>query len=289
MDDLATRGLLALGRRPSGAVETLAGASGSGVFRLDAGTGTYVLKVTEGAREDARRELSFYQELADRVPVRTPRFVEGVRADDLTVLLVTAAEPGPPASAWGLARWLDVASQLGSLHRTLDRSGLDAHPWLHAERPETGVAPAERVSLWSQSSLAPVALPLLAELERLRTALQRLPVCLVHGDCHAENLLRDADDNLVWADWAEVAVGRGPEELAILWQRAEFDGATVPRGLMVDAYARARDVEVDDAFRDAVTAAELLMVLLGWPAFLIEKPSRGRDALFRRFDLLANS
>jgi aminoglycoside phosphotransferase (APT) family kinase protein len=110
----------------------------------------------------------------------------------------------------------------------------------------------------------------------------------VHGDCHAENLLRDADGTVVWADWAEVGVGRGPEELAILWQRAEFNGATVPREAMVAIYARARGLEVDDVLGDAVRAAELLMVLLGWPEFLIEKPSRGRDALFAHFELVAN-
>jgi Ser/Thr protein kinase RdoA (MazF antagonist) len=288
MDDLARRGLLALGRR-SGVVERLAGGSGSGVFRLGTDTGTHVLKVTDGARADARRELSFYQELADHVPVRTPDLVDGVQIDDLTVLLLTVAQPGPPARTWDLARWLDVARELGSLHRTLDGSGIDARPWLHAERPESGVAPAERRTLWSKSSLAAVVLPLLADLDRLRTPLQRLPACLVHGDCHAENLLRDAEGHLVWVDWAEVGVGRGPEELAILWQRAEFDGARVPRGQMVDVYAQARGIAVDDPLREAVAAAELLMVLLGWPAFLIERPSQGRDALFRRVVQLAGS
>ncbi len=258
------------------------------MFRLGDGADAYVLKVTAGARADARRELSFYQELADAVPVRTPRFVEGLGTDELTVLMVTAAEPGSPAREWDLARWLDIAGQLGSLHRTLDRAGLEAHHWLQAERPETDVAPAERVSLWSRSSLAPVVLPLLADLGRLHASLQRLPACLVHGDCHAQNLLRDADDNVVWADWAEVGVGRGPEELAILWQRAEFDGATVPREAMVDAYALARGLEVDELLWDAIRSAELLMVLLGWPGFLIEQPSHGRDALFGHFELLAN-
>ena len=259
------------------------------MFRLGAGADAYVLKVTAGARPDARRELSFYRELADTVPVRTPRFVEGLRTDDLTVLMVTAAEPGSPARDWDLARWLDVAGQLGSLHRMLDRAGLEAHPWLHPERPETDVAVAERVSLWSRSSLATVALPLLADLERLHASLQRLPACLVHGDCHAANLLRDTGDNVVWADWAEVGVGRGPEELAILWQRAEFDDATVPREAMVDAYARARGIDVDDVLWDAIRSAELLMVLLGWPDFLIEQPSHGRDALFGHFERLANA
>ena len=289
MVDLATRGLLALGRRPTDSVERLAGDSGSAVFRLSAGADALVLKVTAGARADARRELSFYRELADAVPVRTPRFVEGLRTDDLTVLMVTAAEPGSPARDWDKARWLDVAGQLGSLHRTLDGAGLQAHPWLHAERPNAGVAPAERVSLWSRSSLAPVALPLLADLERLRASLHRLPACLVHGDCHAANLLRDTDDNVIWADWAEVGVGRGPEELAILWQRAEFDGATVPREAMVDAYALARRIDVDAVLRDAIRSAELLMVLLGWPDFLIERPSRGRDGLFGLVERLSNA
>jgi Ser/Thr protein kinase RdoA (MazF antagonist) len=287
VDALAARGLLTLGRSPTGPVERLAGASGSGVFRLVDGGDAYVLKVTEGARADAVRELTFYQVLADRVPVRTPRFVDGLRTDDLTILLVTAAEPVRPARTWDLARWLEVASQLGSLHRALDRGGLAAHPWLRAERPETAGSTDERLSLWRRSRLASVALPLLADLERLRIAVHRLPVCLVHGDCHAENLLVDSEGHLVWADWAEVGVGRGPEELAILWQRAEFDGAAVPREPMVTTYAQARGIDVDDAFREALTAAELLMILLGWPAFLLERPSGGRDALFRRFERLA--
>jgi Ser/Thr protein kinase RdoA (MazF antagonist) len=287
MDDLATRGLLALSRPPTGAVERLAGASGSGVYRLGAGAGSHVLKVTEGGREDARRELTFYRELADTVPVRTPRFVDGRSTDDLTVLLLTASRPGPAADTWDLAHWLEVAGQLGSLHKALDRTGLDARPWLHPEQPETGVASADRLALWTRSPLAPIALPLLADLERLRAALYQLPACLVHGDCHAHNLLRDVDGQLVWADWAQVGVGRGPEEFAILWQRAEFDGASVPREPMVAAYAATRGIDVDDRFRDALTAAELLMILLGWPAFLLERPSHGRDVLFGRFEQLA--
>jgi Ser/Thr protein kinase RdoA (MazF antagonist) len=289
MDDLATRGLLALGRHFCGATERLSGASGSGVYRLGAGADAQVLKVTEGSREDARRELQFYRELADIVPVRTPHFVAGATTHDLTVLLITAVEPAQAAATWDRGRWLEVAGQLGSLHGSLERAGLDALPWLRPEQPEGSVAPAERVSLWARSPLAPIALPLLADLDRLRTALHELPVCLVHGDCHAENLLSDGGGHLVWADWAEVGVGRGPEELAILWQRAEFDGATVPREPMVSAYASARGVGVDHAFRSALTAAELLMMLLSWPAFLLEKPSHGREALFRRFEQLAQS
>jgi hypothetical protein len=31
------------------------------------------------------------------------------------------------------------------------------------------------------------------------------------------------------------------------------------------------------------------MILLGWPAFLLQMPSQGRDVLFRRFEQLANA
>jgi aminoglycoside phosphotransferase (APT) family kinase protein len=55
-----------------------------------------------------------------------------------------------------------------------------------------------------------------------------LPACLIHGDLHAGNLLRDAEGASVWADWQEVGIGQGPEDLALLWQRAEFDGADRP-------------------------------------------------------------
>lgn len=50
---------------------------------------------------------------------------------------------------------------------------------------------------------------------------------LCHGDCHLDNLLRDPDGRLIWADWQEARKGYGPSDLAFCLQRAEATGAAI--------------------------------------------------------------
>ena len=88
--------------------------------------------------------------------------------------------------------------------------------------------PAARAALWAELPAKRTAIPLLEELPSLDRAVEIPPLCLIHGDCHAENFLVADDGALVWVDWQAVGAGNGPEDLALLWQRAEFNGAEVP-------------------------------------------------------------
>jgi aminoglycoside phosphotransferase (APT) family kinase protein len=172
-----------------------------------------------------------------------------------------------------------VARQLGRLHRTLDVAELEGRAWLGRD-PQGGPVPEERRKMWRSTPCAQIALSLLADLDCLALAAVAPAPCLVHGDCHAQNLLLDEDGELVWADWQAVGHGHGPEDLALLWQRAQFNGATPPRAATLTAYAEGRDIRLDETFQRAVTAAELCLLLVGWPGFLLQEPSPGRDSLF---------
>jgi hypothetical protein len=252
-----------LGRDPRSlrSVRPLAGsASGARVALLRLGDDEVVLKTT------TRREAAFYR-TACRLPVRIPRLVAAAGL----CLLLEAAAPGPAAVDWPVGRWHEVARQLGALHRTA--VAFHGVSWLKRPGPARRPDAAAR-SCWPAADLA--------LLDRIGDLDAGLPACLVHGDLHAGNLVRAADGGLVWADWQEVGVGRGPEDLALLWQRAEFDGADPPRTAMLATYAAARGIPYDDVLTRATAAAELRLLLLDWPIFLAGAAPERRAVMVRR-------
>jgi aminoglycoside phosphotransferase (APT) family kinase protein len=91
---------------------------------------------------------------------------------------------------------------------------------------------------------------------------------LIHGDCHVGNLLCD-NHTMAWIDWLDMCAGTGAEDLALLWQRAEFDGGHPPRAAMLDVYRHHRD-DVDTAvFGRALAVEEIRLLAVDWPAFLV--------------------
>ena len=254
-----------LGRDPASlrsSVPLSGSASGSHVALLhfEGNDEKLVLKTT------TPREVALYKAAA-RLPVRTPRLVA---ADD-TCLLLEALEPLPRAAEWSKAQWHEIARQLGTLHAApFD----DAAPWL---RHPTSRRPDQA----AQAFWTPMELELLDRVD------EKLPTCLVHGDLHAGNLLRAPDGELVWTDWQEVGLGQGPEDLALLWQRAESDGADPPREAMLATYAAARGIPHDDTLVQATVAAEIRLLLLDWPVFLQHADPDRRALMRRRLHLLA--
>ncbi|GIF48156.1 phosphotransferase family enzyme [Asanoa ferruginea] len=254
-----------LGRDPGSLRESvpLAGsASGSHValLRFDDGE-RLVLKTT------TPREVALYRSAA-RLPVRIPRLVA---ADD-TCLLLEALEPLPRAADWPPAQWHEIARQLGTLHATPPED----QPWLR--RPTSRRPDQTARAFWTPTEL---------ELHDRAGENAKLPTCLVHGDLHAGNLLRAPDGELVWTDWQEVGLGQGPEDLALLWQRAEFDGADPPREAMLAGYAAARGIPHDDTLVRATVTAEIRLLLLDWPVFLQHADPDRRALMRRRLHLLA--
>lgn len=279
--------LRAMGRDPHVDAQRLAGsASGSGVYRVRAGAAEAVLKVTmaDGWREAARRELRCYRELTARLPVAMPRILDWADSDEVTAILLSAHQPAAPAPDWTYSEWLEVAEQLGALHKTEERTNTPHAHWLFDVLSHPRVAAAS--AYWRGTDAASLADTLLGAPAEFADVLARSPRCFTHGDCHVGNLLRGDDGSLVWADWQAVSIGPGEADLAFLWARAEIDAGEPPREAMLRRYAATRGVDVDVA-RRAVLAAELAIVLFAWPEYAGLNSQRARDRITRRMLRLA--
>ena len=220
------------------------GISGSRTFRLDLADYQAVLKVTLAASEPfilqrVQRELAFYRTLAAQVPMRVPEVLASCANEAFACCLLLATyDAVSPPHLWKEADFLEVAELVADLHaRFWDQATeLSALPWLPV--------PPEQISAVKIQQAAEAWLALTDNVrfgrllgpprqQRLRDLLSRipefgalllsLPLTLCHGDCHIGNLLRDSHGHLVWADWQEVRLGRGPEDLSFLQQRARAD------------------------------------------------------------------
>ncbi len=260
------RALAAVGVDTGVAPVPLAGSmSQSGVYRVRFDGHDAVLKVTaaDDHRRIARRELTFYQTLANDVPVRTPTLLGHRDNGEFTAILLSAHTPSAPARDWQRAEFLEVTRQLAALHSMPLPVG---QPWTHISwvvsvLDEPAVSMAR--DFWSGTDAAGVVDSVLTA--PLRPALADIPDSFVHGDCHVDNLLCDGGD-LVWTDWQVTGIGPPAADLAFLLSRAHSDSADPPRAEMIELYARSRGLDVR-RFGRAVLAAELGIVLFGWPEY----------------------
>lgn len=110
---------------------------------------------------------------------------------------------------------------------------------------------------------------------------------LIHGDCHLGNLVR-TECGISWIDWQQVGLGAGPEDLALLVQRAEADGGDPPRALMLERYRAARGLAVDVDLAGALAAAELRLLVVDWPTHVHDLPADRRRLLARRLAQLVS-
>src|SRR5262249_53164395 len=150
-------------------------------------------------------------------------------------------------------------------------------------------------ALWDRSDVQPL-LPAARErwIHRLVDGLGAFdahiaspPLTLCHGDCNPGNVLRDVDGDLVWADWQEVRLACGPEDLSFLLQQATIFGGTVPYQAALARYQEAlaaatgRDIPLPILQR-LVAATELRSRALHWPAYLTASPPDDVAAMLRR-------
>lgn len=257
-------------------------ASGAGVYRVQVDGYDAVLKVTGagGRQRNARRELTFYRTLADRVPVTTPTLLRYADSDDFTALLLSAHTPARPAREWDRSAWLEVARQMAVLHSIplpAEDPWADT-PWLRQALDQPPVSIAE--DFWSGTDAADSIGPVLNASGALAEAVRATPDTFLHGDCHVDNLLRDGSQ-IVWADWQAAGAGSPASELAFLWSRAHADGADLPYDAMLREYVEHR--EVDPALlRRSLVAAEIGILLFGWPEYAAYRTQNERQRITHR-------
>lgn len=287
------------------------GLSGSSILYLDLADQATVLKtIPSGADRQliqrACREALFYRDLATRVPVIVPR-VLGLDLDDVEgpALLLVAYSPSPEPNDWAERDYVQVARQLGQLHGAFwNKTTTSPLPdWLHVKPGVTVTQCRDAVALWDRlgqrDDLHQVLKPYQRVLENLLTSipaldpqLSTMPPTLCHGDCHTGNLLQGPAGEWIWADWQEVRLGPGVDDLAFLWQRA-FAASSVrpPFDAIVQAYSAglhaAGGVAVSREQLDReLDWAELRSWAVDWPGYL-SAVSRDRiGCVLRRIEML---
>jgi aminoglycoside phosphotransferase (APT) family kinase protein len=252
------------------------------------------LKVIEAesagyVRARGYREICFYDELAARLPLHTPRVLARlIEESGYCALLIAAYEPMKPATELQIDDFTDIAIQLAKFHAVYwDRTAQLANlSWL-AKPPTRNLTNETRHAreAWLALAQRPQFREILTEsmlhaieaaLVDVRTKPEIGPdtaMTLCHGDCHLDNLLRDQEGHLIWADWQEVGIGYGPSDLTFLMQRAEANGAVIAHDIVVAAYCQALEsAGVDGVNERAITSAmnesERRTRLLYWPNYM---------------------
>lgn len=314
-EELVAAWLLAVGHDPAQLqrCELLhGGVSGSFVYRLEGFPQPLVLKITLAStppfvRGRAQREVAFYQSLAANLPLTVPQLHgASVAPDGGIALLLAALAPPLPPGAWNHADYTEVARQLARLHAAYwnATAQLAAFPWLRqpraVESQTVEAAHCAWLTLQQQPSFAelfPTSRQRLLNdlLQRIAHApanAASLPLTMCHGDCHMDNLLRDAGNGIVWADWQEVGVGYGVDDLSFFAQRASSAGATVPLEEMLATYhdelAVRTGQSVDEhKLRARVAEHELFTRLVHWPHYLTHAEPAKLEAQLERIEQLA--
>ncbi|SDG03424.1 Phosphotransferase enzyme family protein [Blastococcus aurantiacus] len=239
----------------------------------DAGPASLVAKLPaadEGSRATAKafrsyeKEVRFYQELADRLPVRTPHLHYAdldVETASFVLLLedLAPAEPGDQLRGCGTDVAAAAVAELVNLHAPLwGDPFLTELEWLHGDPEGRGALLGEVLPmLWAgfQERYATSLLPHVKQAGDLyfdamafgRPARGRAPdrvATVTHTDYRLDNLLIAPDGVVTVVDWQTCGTGVGPSDVAY------FLGA----GLAPEVRRAAED-ELVRSYHDGLLAA----------------------------------
>lgn len=204
----------------------------------DAGPASLVAKLPaadEGSRATAKafrsyeKEVRFYQELADRLPVRTPRLHYAdldVATASFVLLLedLAPAEPGDQLRGCATDVAAAAVAELVELHAPLwGDPSLAELEWLHGDPEGRGALLGEVLPLlWAgfQERYADSLLPHVKEagdlyFSRLAGGGTKDRVTtVVHTDYRLDNLLIAPDGVVTVVDWQTCGTGVGPSDVA---------------------------------------------------------------------------
>jgi len=268
--------------------ESTRGMSGSRVhFARQEDGRECVLKVTSLRRDDdaraGRRELDFYRDLAERMPLRTPALLDYLEDDEAIALVLSAHGEIEPATPWDRRSWLSLAVDLARLHGTEvpdpDRWRGDRSPFHALIEPDMPVVDG----FWRED--LPSSFDAIIESrELLEQEILRAGASFVHGDCHTDNILRE-HGALVWIDWQSTGIGNPALELAFLAARATPSGARIPPEMLAK-YCSESNKDRELMLR-SIMAAELSIFIFEWPPYASFDSPAGTRLVRRRTRYLA--
>jgi Ser/Thr protein kinase RdoA (MazF antagonist) len=298
-----------------------AGVSGSYTYHIKTTEDDFALKAVlpdcaSYVMQRARREALFYRHLAHKITLRVPHVLDTYLVDETAgapiYVLMAPYRPSKPPREWREGEYIDAAEQLGRFHaifwsRTRELRDL---PWLKRDRRVLGpgferviqqahqywhdLRQSERGGTVLSTSRYSMLLEIMQHVQNAAEFIRSFPLTLCHGDCHMGNVLRDRDGEMVWADWQEVGLGRGPSDLSFFLERAYFAGAQVPHEQVIQAYIEALETNTGQRvpefrIRRVMAGVELLSWLLAWPPYLGMGSDEQLTQVLERIDFLADS
>jgi hypothetical protein len=207
-----------------------------------------------------RREVNFYLNLVDQLPMRTPKLVAAHPDGEWLALDLLAG--GREPEHWNSVDYILAADKLVEMHDRFWGLGEDLKifPWLarpldadfdiYVRAAKSGIerlidAPA--VSVFRKDfDLVPLLKRLVRSADQIASALRKTPNTLIHGDYWPGNLYMTADNALVAYDWQQAGIGPGILDLFTFVQLSLwwFDSTPVSPAEIVEHY-RSRLAQVN--------------------------------------------
>jgi hypothetical protein len=242
-----------------------------------------------------RREVSFYRNLADQVPMQTPRLMAS--HPDGEWLALSLLSGGREPERWTAEDYLLATDKLVELHDRFWNLGEDlkVFPWLtrpleadldfYHKAAETGIqrlinAPAILDVFRQDIELILTLKRLVRNGNRVAMALRKAPDTLIHGDYWPGNLYINSDGSLVAYDWQQAGIGPGILDLFTFVQLSLwwFDSMPVTPGTIIQRY-RSRLAQLngqtwkDEEWNNLWDYALLWTFLAGWIDVLATTPA----------------
>ncbi len=182
------------------------------------------------------REVSFYRNLAEQLPVQTPRLLAAHPNGDWLALNLLPGGRNP--DKWTADDYLLATDQLIALHDRFWGLGDDlvAYAWLarpldtdfeiHVQAAATGIQRlARRLPpnlLNADTDLMALLDKIIAHADDIRARLRPLPTTLLHGDYFPGNIYLYPDSNPMIFDWQQAAIGPGILDLFYFVQSSRW-------------------------------------------------------------------
>ena len=182
------------------------------------------------------REVSFYRNLAEQIPVSIPRLLASQPDGAWLIMEMLPLERKP--ESWAASDYLKAIEQLVVLHDRFWGLGADlaAYPWLarpltsdHAIYIQAATTGMRKLSDDSSSYLLsrdPTLLSMIKRLiehaDQIAAALRSAPATLLHGDYWPGNITQSFENDFIVYDWQLASIGPGVLDLSHFIQSSQW-------------------------------------------------------------------
>ena len=272
------------------------GASGSEVFEISNQSKCVILKIIDLAESDHEqinmfmKEFNFYLNVKDKDINFIPQILHTECKDDYALILMKKYE-SVTIKEWNPKLQNDVVNLIVDVNM-LPKEFIGEHAETQSldDKVNTEFCCNEWIKLLSNYGDAfntDIIYKIYSNLEKIENRQSNLPECLVHGDFHLNNVLRDLDDgHLILCDWQNVGKGNGTGDISFLVSRGNSDGMMLDEKEILASYCKkyssksSNEIQLADVLKENAIQT-VLVCFKFWHLYL-------HDAEFERVEQIYN-